>query len=222
MYKIAVVEDHAKIRNELSDLLVKNGYDVLVPCEFNNLLEIITDFQPHLILLDINLPGIDGFSLCTEIRRTSNLPIIFVTSRNSDLDELMSITLGGDDFITKPYNIAILLARITALLKRTYSQLQREGVIEHKGLKLHVLSSRIEFESNEMELTKNEFKILHFLIMNKGKIVTRTDLIEHLWDSEVFVDDNTLSVNVTRIRGRLESIGVKNYIVTKRGQGYIV
>ncbi|QWU16973.1 DNA-binding response regulator, OmpR family, contains REC and winged-helix (wHTH) domain [Paenibacillus sophorae] len=222
MYNIMLVEDSIEIRTELSNVLIKEGYKVTALTEFINLPELILSTQPNLLLLDINLPGVDGFTLCTEIRRSSNVPIIFVTSRNSEIDELMSITLGGDDFITKPYNIAVLLARIAALLKRAYSQTASGDVVKHGGVELHLLSSRMEYDSKSIELTKNELKILHYLMIKKGTIVSRSDIIEHLWDSEMFVDDNTLSVNITRIRNKLESLGITNYIQTKRGQGYMV
>ncbi|MNW46481.1 Response regulator protein GraR [compost metagenome] len=217
-----IVEDSIHIRNELSELLTRNGYRVIIPSEFDELPGLVQTTLPHLLLLDINLPEIDGYTLCTEIRRFSNLPIIFVTSRNSDLDELMSITIGGDDFVSKPYNGAVLLARISALLKRTYPKSNLGEVIMHNGVELHVLSSRVEYDSKSVDLTRNELKILHYLIANKGIIVSRSDIIEHLWDSELFVDDNTLSVNVTRLRSKLEGLGVNHFIQTKRGQGYQV
>ncbi|SDF33796.1 DNA-binding response regulator, OmpR family, contains REC and winged-helix (wHTH) domain [Fontibacillus panacisegetis] len=222
MYKIMIVEDSIHIRNELSELLTRNGYRVIIPSEFDELPGLVQTTLPHLLLLDINLPEIDGYTLCTEIRRFSNLPIIFVTSRNSDLDELMSITIGGDDFVSKPYNSAVLLARISALLKRTYPKSNLGEVVMHNGVELHVLSSRVEYDSKSVDLTRNELKILHYLIANKGIIVSRSDIIEHLWDSELFVDDNTLSVNVTRLRSKLEGLGVNHFIQTKRGQGYQV
>lgn len=222
MYKIMIIEDSIHIRNELSELLTRNGYRVMVPSEFDELHRLIQTMLPDLLLLDINLPEVDGFKLCTEIRRFSNLPIIFVTSRSSDLDELMSITLGGDDFISKPYNTAVLLARISALLKRAYAKSNLGDVVMHNGVKLHILSSRVEYDSKSVDLTRNELKILHYLIANKGVIVSRSDIIEHLWDSELFIDDNTLSVNVTRLRCKLEGLGVNHFIQTKRGQGYQV
>lgn len=222
MYKIMIIEDDKIIRDELSITLRKNGYDVVAPYNFKDIIKEIKHENPHLILLDINLPCQDGFKLCTQIRSDSNIPIIFVTSRNSDIDELMSITLGGDDFITKPYNLPVLLARISSLLKRTYRNKNIDNILEYNGVEIDVLTSSVKYEGNKSELTKNELKILHYLFLNKCKIVSRTSIIEYLWDNEMFVDDNTLSVNITRIRNKLENIGVTDFIRTKRGQGYII
>ena len=199
-----------------------NGYSVLKPKDFNNIPKIVKEDNPDLILLDINLPNDDGFKICTEIRSFSKIPIIFITSRNTNIDELMAITLGGDDFITKPYNTQILLARINALIKRAYPNNSNLDVIEHNGFKLNILSSTIEYNGNSEELTKNEMKILYYLLINKGKIVSRAAIMEYLWDSSMFVNDNTLTVNITRIRNKIEEIGLKDFIKTKRGQGYII
>ncbi|WDV45362.1 response regulator transcription factor [Clostridiaceae bacterium M8S5] len=222
MFKIMVIEDNKQMRNELIYLLQNNNYKVIAPLEFDNISDYIGDKSPDLILLDINLPNTDGYQICTMIRSISTVPIIFVTSRNSDIDELMSITLGGDHYITKPYNTAILLARISSLLKRAYPKKSENKYIEHKGLKLDLLTYSVKYNAKEEELTKNEFKILYYLLINKGKIVPRIDIIEYLWDSEVFVSDNTLTVNVTRLRGKLKNIGITEYIKTKHRQGYIV
>jgi len=190
--------------------------------EFDNIPNLVEESNPHLILLDINLPYDDGFKICTEIRSFSNIPIIFVTSRDTNIDELMSITLGGDDFITKPYNAQILLARINSLLKRVYPSEKANDFIEYNGVRLNVLSSNVEYGDKKIELTKNELKILHYLMINKGKIVSRVDIMEYLWDSAMFVNDNTLTVNITRLRNKFEEIGISDFIKTKRGQGYII
>ncbi len=176
---------------------------------------------PHLILLDINLPHFDGYHICREIRSHSQIPIIIVTSRNSDVDELMSMNLGADDFITKPYHTQILLARIAALLKRSY-QTDHESQLEHNGVMLSLSDSTITANGQTAELTKNELKILHLLMQNKGTIQSRDELINALWQTDEFIDDNTLTVNINRLRKKLESIGVTNYLKTKRGMGYIV
>lgn len=222
MFKIMIVEDNEQIRNELSYLLTKNGYKAILAKEFTNIPLLVKETNPHLIILDINLPCYDGFKVCTEIRSFSNIPIIFVTSRNTDVDELMSITLGGDDFITKPYNTSILVARIEALLKRAYPNTDSQDVIEYKGIKLNILTSKVEYKFKEVELTKNELKIFYYLLINKEKIVSRLDIVEYLWDSELFVSDNTLTVNITRIRNKLDDLGVSDFIKTKRGQGYMI
>ena len=222
MFTIMIVDDNEQLQNEIGNLLIANRYSILKPTDFNKISQTVKDSSPDLILLDINLPHDDGFKICTEIRSFSNIPIIFITSRNTNIDELMSITLGGDDFITKPYNTQILLARINALLKRAYPNNSNMDVIEYNGLTLNILSSTIEHDQKNIELTKNELKILYYLLINKGKIVSRVDIMEYLWDSSMFVNDNTLTVNITRIRNKIEEIGLKDFIKTKRGQGYII
>ncbi|MFQ7523787.1 MAG: response regulator transcription factor [Terrisporobacter sp.] len=222
MFTIMIIDDNVQLQNEIGNLLIVNGYGVLKPKDFNNIPKIVKEDNPDLILLDINLPNDDGFKICTEIRSFSKIPIIFITSRNTNIDELMAITLGGDDFITKPYNTQILLARINALIKRAYPNNSNLDVIEYNGFKLNILSSTIEYNGNSEELTKNEMKILYYLLINKGKIVSRAAIMEYLWDSSMFVNDNTLTVNITRIRNKIEEIGLKDFIKTKRGQGYII
>lgn len=222
MISIMIIEDNQQLQNEIGILLTRNGYSVMKVNEFDNIPKLVKESSPHLILLDINLPYDDGFKICTEIRSFSNIPIIFVTSRDTNIDELMSITLGGDDFITKPYNAQILLARINSLLKRVYPSEKANDFIEYNGVRLNVLSSNVEYGDKEIELTKNELKILHYLLTNKGKIVSRVDIMEYLWDSAMFVNDNTLTVNITRLRNKFEEIGISDFIKTKRGQGYIV
>ena len=222
MITIMIIDDNEQLQNEIGNLLTINGYSVLKPKDFDKIPKMVKDDSPDLVLLDINLPSDDGFKLCTEIRSFSKVPIIFITSRNTNIDELMAITLGGDDYITKPYNTQILLARINALIKRAYPNDSNLDIIEYNGLKLNILSSTIEYNGNSEELTKNEMKILYYLLINKGKIVSRAAIMEYLWDSSMFVNDNTLTVNITRIRNKIEEIGLKDFIKTKRGQGYII
>ena len=222
MITIMIIDDNEQLQNEIGNLLTINGYSVLKPEDFDKIPKMVKDDSPDLVLLDINLPSDDGFKLCTEIRSFSKVPIIFITSRNTNIDELMAITLGGDDYITKPYNTQILLARINALIKRAYPNDSNLDIIEYNGLKLNILSSTIEYKGNSKELTKNEMKILYYLLINKEKIVSRVEIMEYLWDSSMFVNDNTLTVNITRIRNKIEEIGLKDFIKTKRGQGYII
>ncbi len=183
--------------------------------------EQIQDEKPHLILLDIKLPGENGFALCSKIRTFSEVPIIFVTSCNTDMDELNSIMLGGDAFITKPYNTAILLAKIASLLKKTYPAQQREKIVYGDAV-LHLESSSLDYNGRSVELTKNELKILYYLFKNGGKICSRGDMIEYLWDNQLYVDDNALSVNINRIREKLAGIGLTDFIKTKHRQGYTI
>lgn len=221
MFKIFIVEDELTIRTELKTLLEKYGYECITTDDFTSVLSAIEATSPHLILLDINLPHFDGYHICREIRSHSQIPIIIVTSRNSDVDELMSMNLGADDFITKPYHTQILLARIAALLKRSY-QTDHKSQLEHNGVILSLSDSTITANGQTAELTKNELKILHLLMQNKGTIQSRDELINALWQTDEFIDDNTLTVNINRLRKKLESIGVTNYLKTKRGMGYIV
>ena len=222
MSKIFIVEDENTIRDELSIFLARYGYEVEAPENFENIIEEIKKSNSDLILLDINLPIFDGYYICREVRKFSETPIIVVTSRDSDVDELMSMNLGADDFVTKPYNTQILLARIEAILKRVNRSSTPQDVLEYKDMKVNLSNGTVIYDDKTIEITKNELKILSYLIKNKGKIVSREKLMNYLWDCEMFIDDNTLSVNVTRIRKKLEEIGLKNIIETRRGLGYIM
>lgn len=220
MKKIIIVDDDKDILNEIKNFLERYSYQVIVPDDFEKIIEFILNQESDLVLLDINLPVYDGYYICKEVRKKSNVPIIVVTSRDSDMDELMSINLGADDFITKPYNIQILLARIESILKRVDGV--SSNILTCRDLKLNLSSAKITYNNKEEDLTKNEVKILSFLIENRGKIISRNALMEYLWSSDYFVDDSTLSVNMTRLRKKLESIGVIDLIETKRGLGYII
>ena len=219
--KIIIVEDHEPIRKELSILLKKYGYEIVTIENFETVVEDCLNENADLILLDINLPLYDGYYICREIRAKSEVPIIIVTSRDSEMDELMSMNLGADDFITKPYNTQILLARITAMLKRTQKN-NADTMMQYQGMKLQLNNSTVVYEDQIIELSKNEMRILYKLLQHRGTIVSRDQLMETLWQSNEFIDDNTLTVNVNRVRKKLESIGLKEFIKTKRGQGYIV
>lgn len=218
-YRIMIAEDDLTIQTQLKTLLSGNGYEVSAVTDYSNAIEQVKSFLPHLILLDIKLPRNSGFDICSQIRAFSDMPVIFVTSSNTDMDELNSIMLGGDAFITKPYNTAILLAKIAALLRRAYHLRQAE-VFTWNGVTLHLESSSIEYNRQRAELTKNELKILYYLFKNAGKICTRNDIVDFLWDSQLYIDDNALSVNITRIRSKLEAIGLTGFIKTKHRQGY--
>ena len=222
MSKIVIVEDDRKLREELKIFLEKHGYNVEMLEKFDNTIEDVLNAKPDLILLDINLPYVDGEYICKEIRKISNVPIIMVTSRDNELDELLSINNGADQYVTKPYNIQILLAKIERLLKRSYSSNISQDKINCGNFILNISKSIIEKENISLELTKNELKILYFLVLIKEKIVSRNEIMDYLWDSESFVDDNTLTVNIKRLRTKLEEIGLKDIIETKRGLGYIL
>ena len=222
MKKILIVEDDEKLRNELEIFLNNNGYEVQALKEFNDTINRILKIDPDLLLLDINLPEADGEYICKELRKKSEMPIIIVTSRESEIDELLCINYGADHYITKPFNIQILLAKIGSLLRRTNAIGETNQKIDAKDFILNTSKSTIERNDKIVELTKNEYKILHFLVQNREKIVSRDDIMECLWESESFIDDNTLTVNITRLRCKLGELGLKELLETRRGQGYIL
>ncbi len=222
MQKILIVEDDEKLRNELEIFLNNNGYQAESLKTFDNTINDILEINPNLILLDINLPGVDGEYICKEIRKQSDMGIIAVTSRDNELDELVSINYGADHYITKPFNIHILLAKVNSLLRRTNNSNESKDKINAKDFILNISNSTISKNDKIIDLTKNEYKILKYLIENRNKIVSREDIMDCLWENESFIDDNTLSVNITRLRSKLEELGLKDIIETKRGQGYIL
>lgn len=220
--KIFIVEDNKTIRMELTTLLEKYGYTLLSSENYKDIVNEIVKSVPDLIILDINLPYMDGYYICRSLRERVQIPIIIVTSRNNEADELISMNLGADDFITKPYNAQILMARINAVLKRTKDNTRLNDTLVYDGVSLNLSKSIISFGSLQAELTKNELRILTVLFQNKGKIVSRNDLMDALWQSNQFIDDNTLTVNVNRLRKKLDEIGKEDFIRTKRGLGYII
>lgn len=222
MQKILIVEDDEKLRNELEIFLNNNGYESISLKTFENTLNDILEINPKLLLLDINLPGADGEYICKELRKKSNMPIIIVTSRDNDIDELLSINNGADHYVTKPFNIHILLAKINSLLRRTNMSNDSSEIIDAGDFVLNINKSTIKKDDKIIELTKNEFRILKYLVKNRDKIVSREDIMICLWDSDDFIGDSTLTVNMTRLRGKLEEVGLKELIETKRGQGYIL
>lgn len=221
MKRIMIIEDEALLREELQFLLENEGYAVVLVEHFDDILGEVLRLEPDLILLDVGLPGKDGFTVCMELRRETQVPIIFVTSRDTSMDELKGLTLGADDFITKPYNIPVLMARIKGALRRFDAGSATE-LMEYKGVKLDLKKGTVSYQERCCDLTQNELRILCCLMEQAGNIVARADLIEYLWDNQVFIDDNTLSVNVTRLRAKLEELGLSDYIITKRKMGYKV
>ena len=222
MPRILIIEDDEKLREELKIFLNKNGYKATALTTFDNTINDILKINPDLILLDINLPNTDGEYICKEIRKKSNMPIIIVTSRDNEIDELLSINNGAYHYITKPFNIQILLAKIGELLRRNNMQGETNDKIDVKDFILNTSNNTIEKDGKVIELTKNEYKILKYLVQNRGKIVSREDIMECLWESESFIDDNTLTVNIARLRNKLEELELKELLETKRGQGYIL
>lgn len=222
MQNILIVEDDEKLSKELEKFLSQNGYEASRITNFENVINDILNSKCNMVLLDINLPGNNGEYICKEVRKTSDVPIVMITSVDSELDELISLNYGADDYITKPFNLQILLAKIATILKRTSSNNKDQTKINCENFILNLSKSTIEKDRKEIELTKNEFKILYYLVQNRGKIVSREELMNYLWDSEMFVDDNTLTVNITRIRNKLEEVNLKDILETRRGQGYIL
>lgn len=221
MHKILIVEDDEKLRGELEIFLNNNGYKAESLTKFDNTINDILNINPSVVLLDINLPNVDGEYICKEIRKQSDIGIIIVTSRDNELDELVSINYGADHYITKPFNIHILLAKINSLLRRTNSNIVKDK-IDAKDFVLNISNSTIMKNDKVIELTKNEYRILKYLLENRGKIISREEIMDCLWESESFIDDNTLSVNITRLRNKLEELGLKDIIETRRGQGYML
>ena len=222
MQKILIIEDDEKLRNELETFLNKNGFIATSLKKFDNAVEDIQKIQADLLLLDINLPYTDGEFICKEIRKTSNVPIIMVTSRDNEMDELLSLNYGADQYVTKPYNIQILLAKIVGLLKRNQNAGNNPDKIDCGSFILNTAGRIIEKEDKKIELAKNEYKILEYLVLHRQQVISRDEIIDYLWESEEFVDDNTLNVNIKRLRTKLEELGIINQIETRRGQGYIL
>ena len=222
MTKILVVEDDHQIQQELVLLLQRNGFEAQALTSFESAPQQIAAAHPDLVLLDLNLPGIDGQQICREVRQLSNVPIIVVTSRNTDLDELMVLSLGADDFIAKPYNTQILLMHITSVLRRANSDVTTGTKLSHAGVTLDSSSCKVSANQKSVELTKNELRILSLLMQNAGTVVSRQRIQEELWQSDEFVDDNTLTVNISHLRNTLASIGVEDFVMTRRGLGYVI
>lgn len=221
--KIMIVEDEPIIRDMIGESIRKWGYETIILDDFSQVLEIFLKENPHLVLMDINLPVYDGFYWCNKIRDISKVPIIFISSRNTPMDMVMSMNMGGDDFIQKPFYEEVLIAKIKALLRRTYSYTETVAtIIEHDGIMLNLNNGDVFYGDKKAELTKNEFKILNILMQNKGTVVSREKIMRSLWEDESFVDDNTLTVNITRIRKKLAELGKENYIATMKGEGYII
>lgn len=217
---ILIVEDDSSVRQELKQLLENTLYEVTVLTEFGKPEEDILKMRPDLVLLDVNLPERSGFDVCQKIRSVSDVPVIFVTGRTDSMDELNGMLKGGDDYVTKPFSPPVLLAHIAAVLKRSRKNAAEETRFLYKDVELDMACGCARYQGKQADLSKNELKILCYLFRHKGEIVPRIDLIEYLWDQRIFIDDNALSVNVARLRSRLEEIGIHDFIETKRGMGY--
>ena len=220
MHKILLVEDDAVIRQQVKKMLEQWGFEVIAVEDFMQVLTIFVKEEPHLVLMDIGLPLFNGYHWCQEIRKISKVPIMFLSSRDQAMDIVMAINMGGDDFVTKPFANNVLLAKVQGLLRRSYEFGTDQSLLEYHGVILNLKSMDMMYDGEVITLTKNEFQILRVLFEHSGSIVSRDDLMKELWNSDFFIDDNTLSVNVARLRKKLEEVGLKNFIETKKGIGY--
>lgn len=222
MYKILIIEDDMTISKMIKEHLCKWDYNTDYVTDFKNIIEHIVQFEPHLVLMDIGLPFYNGFHWCNEIRKFSKVPVIFISSAGDNMNIVMAMNMGADDFIAKPFDLNVLTAKIGAMIRRAYSFKGNMNIIEHNGLILNIADASLSFNDNKIELTKNDLKILQLLMDNAGKIVSREEIMQLLWSSDSFIDDNTLTVNVTRLRKKLDDIGARDVITTKKGIGYMV
>lgn len=222
-YRVLIIEDDRNMAEAMGRILGKWGFSTDICDDFLNILNIFKETQPHIILMDINIPAFDGFYWCKKIRELSNVPILFVSSRDSSMDIVMAINNGGDDFIQKPFDGKVLIAKLQAVIRRTYEyRIYDTQIIECNNLILNVNDTIVHYGDNNVELTRNEFRILKTLMENRGKVVSRRNLMKQLWDDDIYINENTLTVNINRLRKKLEDIGAKDYISTKKGMGYII
>lgn len=222
MYKILIVEDDLAIADLLKTNLNGWGFDACCVTDFNQIMNDFIKIQPHLVLLDISLPFYNGFYWCSEIRKVSKVPIIFLSSHTENLDIVMAMNMGGDDYITKPYSMDIVIVKIQAVLRRAYTYYTDAQVIKVGEVILNLNDTTLLYKGETLELTKNEFRILSLLMNRKNTVVSRDDIMKYLWDSESFIDDNTLTVNINRLRKKLEDHGILEFIQTKKGMGYMI
>ena len=222
MYKVFIAEDDDGIANAVAKRLMEWDFEVRRAENYQNVLGEFQEFSPHVVLLDISLPFYNGYHWCSEIRKVSTCPVMFISSSSDNLNIITAMNMGGDDFIAKPFDLSVLIAKLQALLRRTYDFAENIGVIEHKGAVLNTADATLTAFGERVELTKNEYRILETLLENKGKVVSRERLMNRLWETDRFVDENTLSVNVARLRKKLEAAGLEDFITTKVGMGYVV
>lgn len=222
MYRILVIEDDFAMAQEMKKQIESWGNQVRLIEDFQNIIPAFVEYDPHLVLVDIMLPFYNGYHWCSEIRRISNVPVVFLSSASDNMNIVMAMNMGGDDFIAKPVDLMVLTAKIGAILRRTYDLGGQVPVLEHRGAVLNLNDTTLVYDKERVELTKNEFRILQTLLENKGKVVSRDTLMTKLWQADCYVEENTLTVNVTRLRKKLENVGLTGFIATKIGSGYIV
>ncbi len=222
MYKALIIEDDEVISETIKNHLRKWEYIAESVTDFRNVMKTFVEFSPHIVIMDIALPFFNGYYWCSEIRKISTVPIIFLSSTGDNMNVVMAVNMGADDFISKPFDLSVLTAKVTALIRRTYSYQGTSGAMEHNGAILNLADTSLSFKGKRLELTKNDFKILQILMEHSGSVVSRDTIMTRLWESDSFIDDNTLTVNVTRLRKKLDEIGLTDFIKTKKGIGYMV
>ncbi len=222
MYKLLIIEDDTGIADAIKIQAEMWNLEVSIVENFRNVLQEFVQFQPHIVLLDIGLPFFDGYHWCGEIRKISNVPIIFISSASDNMNIVMAVNMGADDFIAKPFDQSVLMAKVQAILRRTYDFSSNVPVLEHRGAFLNTGDNALTYNNKKIELTKNEYRIMLCLMENKGKVVSREKFMEKLWETDSFVDENTLTVNINRLRKKLDAAGLENFIKTKFGVGYII
>ncbi|MBS4539611.1 response regulator transcription factor [Clostridium sp. D2Q-11] len=222
MYKILIIEDDKTIAKSIRNHIKTWGYEAEYVDDFQQVMTKFVSYDPQLVLLDISLPFYNGFHWCNEIRKVSKVPIIFISSASDNMNIVMAVNMGGDDFIAKPFDLNVLTAKVQAILRRTYDFVGQTNLLEHRGAILNTSEASITYNSKKLDLTKNEYKILQILMENNGKIVSKDSIMTRLWETDSYVDENTLYVNITRLRKKLTSIGLEDFIVTKKGIGYMV
>ena len=222
MYRIYIIEDDSIIAGKIKEHMTNWGFEARCASDFRNIMGEFAEYDPHMVLLDISLPFFNGYHWCEEIRRVSKVPVIFLSSAADNMNIIMAMSMGGDDFIAKPFDRNVLVAKVQAVLRRTYDFGGQTQVIEHRGALLNMSDASLVYNGEPVELTRNNYKILLTLMENRGSIVSRETLMEKLWETDCFVDENTLTVNIARLRKKLDSAGLTGFITTKKGIGYIV
>lgn len=222
MYRIYIIEDDSIIAGKIKEHMTNWGFEARCASDFRNIMGEFAEYEPHMVLLDISLPFFNGYHWCEEIRRVSKVPVIFLSSAADNMNIIMAMSMGGDDFIAKPFDMNVLVAKVQAVLRRTYDFGGQTQVIEHRGALLNMSDASLVYNGEPVELTRNDYKILLTLMENRGSIVSRETLMEKLWETDCFVDENTLTVNIARLRKKLDSAGLAGFITTKKGIGYIV
>ena len=222
MYKILIIEDDLPMAQAIQKEMTEWGNDAEYVQDFRNVMKIFAEYDPHLVLMDITLPFYNGYHWCSEIRKVSDVPVIFISSASDNMNIIMAVNMGGDDFIAKPFDLGVLTAKIQAVLRRTYDMSGKVPVLEHRGAMLNLYDTCLTYEGKKISLTKNEFRILQTLMENKGRLVSRETLMTKLWETDDYIEENTLTVNIARLRKKLENAGLQDFITTKVGEGYII